>query len=70
MPCYDSRSEPSYVRAEAKREFQADLNKLTRLLCEVMTVIDEADMELNVNPSDELYEWWKEHKKLDKAREG
>ena len=41
MPCYDSRNEPDYVRAEAKLEFQADLDKLTRLLCEAMKLIDE-----------------------------
>jgi hypothetical protein len=75
MPCYDDRNEPDNVRAEAKKEFQADLDKLTRLLCCAMKILD-----LEFNPGGyvgtwgdegdgrELYEWWKEHQKRDKER--
>ena len=66
MPCYDGRDSPSYVHAEAKKEFQADLDKLTRLLCEAMPyVMKEITM---TKPSTELLDWWIGHQKLDKRR--
>ena len=65
MPCYDSRSEPSYVIAEAKKEFQAELDKMTNWLCMLLTDLET----LNMNVKDkELQKWWEEHKKLDKKR--
>lgn len=65
MPCYDSRNEPSYVRAEAKKEFQEDLNNLTRLLCEACKIIFYRRSQA---PSDELRKWHEDHLKVDKAR--
>ena len=65
MPCYDSRDEPDFVRREAKKEFQQDLDILTRLLCEAMGYLDTRNIG---DGSDELRSWWKEHKKLDRER--
>lgn len=62
MPCYDSRTEPDYVRAETKKEFQADLDKLTRMLCEAIEYVDDHVM------SKELLAWSQEHRRLDTMR--
>lgn len=67
MPCYDSRSSPDNVRAEAKKEFQADLDKLTRLLCEATRIIHRTqNMSL---ASEELFKWHLGHLSLDVERE-
>lgn len=73
MSCYDDRNEPDNVRKEAKKEFQADLDKLTRMLCEAMRIIegfcyDPPPVHLKDAVSPELFAWWQEHKKLDARR--
>lgn len=73
MPCSDNRDDGfNYTKAMAKMEFQADLDKLTRMLCEAMGFIDyvlEDDKYVEqFNPSKELVQWWKEHQELDKKR--
>jgi len=72
MPCYDDR-EPTY-REEiklARLEFEfANLqkrnDKLARLLCEICNKIE--DSAVDVKFSNELAQWWEEHKELDRAR--
>lgn len=62
MPCYDSRSDPEYIRSE----FKADIDKLTRLLCEACTML-ELGTDLKEGSS-ELRKWWEEHAKWDEQR--
>ena len=66
MPCYDSRSDSNYVRAEAKKEFQADLDKLTRMLCDMCKSTEKRDFPM---PTVEIERWWTEHQMLDQMRE-
>lgn len=71
MPCYDPQSESDYARADAKREFQAGLDTLTRLLCEAMHVIDGAEDtsgEAIYGCSAELHAWWKIHRTAEARR--
>ena len=60
-PCYDDRDTGDYARAEAK----VVIDKLTRMLCEVIRsgVVNA----MRQNP--EIEEWWEEHKNMDAARE-
>jgi len=62
MPCYDDRDSPSNVRAES----QAQIDKLTRLLCEACLTI--TNVENKAICSVELREWWANHQKIDKKR--
>ena len=66
MPCYDDRNSPSNVAAETRKESQAHIDKLTRLLCEANKWMD-LHM-LNKHRSKELADWWENHQKVDKAR--
>lgn len=74
MPCYDSRNEPDEVRRETKKEFQAELDDLTALLCEANQLIDDRDAigydsSLHATSrSRRLAAWWREHQKLDRRR--
>lgn len=58
MPCYDSRNDASYLN----RELQDKCNRLTRLLCEVMS--DNS----NIVASVELQIWWRKHQEIDRQR--
>lgn len=41
MPCHDSRDDGfNYTKAMAKMEFQADLDKLTRMLCNLLKNVE------------------------------
>lgn len=74
MPCrYDptpdeiaaskaARLEKERLEKENQRKLQRELDRATRLLCEVMR---SYDLE---NPSAELQKWWQEHEKKDAAR--
>lgn len=65
MPCYDERSEPRYVRAEAEREWVHN-SPVAELLCEAMKVIEVQ----RVRPmlSLKLEKWWKDHQKRDRNK--
>jgi hypothetical protein len=67
MPCYDSRSSPSYVRKEAREEFKKDLDNLTKWLCGILGVLEQSPVPFKIQDP-ELAEWWEEHKKLDEKR--
>lgn len=58
MPCYDSRD--SYE--SRSRELQDKCNRLTRLLCEVLTQNE------NIVASRDLQSWWTAHQVLDRQR--
>lgn len=71
MPCYDVRDEPAYVA----REYQQKVDKLTRLLCEACTVLEDKCSAASVNypelkdhVSDELGQWWDAHQEMDRKR--
>lgn len=65
MPCYDSRNEPDYVRAEARREFRHN-SDVAEMLCWLMVKI-QAQEPITEIPI-ELATWWIEHKARDEAR--
>jgi len=62
MPCYDSRNEPAYVTAEAKREFRHN-SDVAEMLCWVMVQIERGEPITEIPV--ELAGWWIEHKKRD-----
>lgn len=62
MPCYDSRSEPEYVLAEARKKWMHN-SPVAEMLCSVMKEI-EAERLLEIVPP-EVRAWWEEHKKRD-----
>jgi hypothetical protein len=70
MPCYDSRSSTDYIETETRKESQAYVDKLTRMLCEAMKAVDRfsADASRRATLSYELNEWWKQHKAVDAKR--
>lgn len=67
MPC---RDQEDYCHDWQEQE--AKIDKLTRMLCEVMTEIEEKPghtvCDLNVPRSNKLQNWWKAHKKSDAVR--
>ena len=65
MPCsYYTAEESARIEYEEKQKIKAELDKTTRLLCEVLSGMEEWP----VDPSPELQDWWKNHKEMDKAR--
>lgn len=84
MPCQDYRDNvPVNFRDTAEyRELKKRLDKVTRLLCTVLTdwMADEKRMEADseavvshlpgkIANNKELQEWWTEHQKSDRERE-
>ena len=66
MPC---RYDPSPAEIRAEQQAIGDrFDKLTRMLCEAMGVIDGHGVGSDVELSEELTEWWKEHKTFDEIR--
>lgn len=55
-------AERKKLEREKQQRMKRDLDKATRLLCEVMRTYDLED------PPKELLEWWEKHKKMDAAR--
>ncbi len=72
MPCtYYTPEEISRQNYEESQKLKAELDKTTRLLCEVMTNVEswnEGNPPDIMEPSVELQAWWAEHKKMDEAR--
>lgn len=84
MPCSyeESAEEIAAGQKAAKRKliqpYKKELDKVTRLLCSVMTALDEAQEDENCTTSEDVFNiignmpsvqvWWKEHKKCDKIR--
>ena len=69
MPCYDSRNEREYVETEPRKESQAYIDKLTRLLCEANKLLDGMRGD-SPERSVELDTWWREHQIVDRKRRG
>ena len=69
MPCIDGRE--GTLTSISKEE----LNKLTRMLCEAMNIVEKYFEESGFflrkgDVSDELFKWWRQHKTSDKKRKG
>lgn len=60
MPCYDSRSHDNPV-------LQAEMNRLTRMLCYATRKLHEARPE-DIYSNQELWEWFEQHKEEDERR--
>lgn len=66
MPCtYYTPEETSRQNYEESQRLKTELDKVTRLLCELM---HEVEHEYHPNITLELEEWWADHKEKDKAR--
>lgn len=66
MPCtYYTPEEEARIEHQEKQKLKAELDKVTRLLCEVMT---EVENEYHPQFSKEIKDWWKDHQEKDKAR--
>lgn len=69
MPCYDARDDDSRVIIQ---ENTAELDKLTRLLCGVMTQLDKLDLSHRLDYRNRnisgLKTWWSQHQALDEKR--
>jgi hypothetical protein len=61
MPCYDPRVD------EDNRENRVKVQKLTRLLCESMKLHESCGTSRS-NFSQELWDWWRDHQKVDEKR--
>lgn len=61
MPCYDSRSDPSYVRYEARKEFRHN-SDVAEMLCRLCKVVDPLLLD------HETHQWWVEHQTRDAAK--
>lgn len=59
MPCYDPEHNTS--------AYAEKIDKLTRMLCEAMRIVEGHEHRLKC--STELRDWWDNHKKQDAARE-
>lgn len=72
MPCYepDAKDLAAWAREEKLRtQYEERLNKLTRLMCEIMHDYEYAQRRgVFPKPSQELATWWEQHKKFDKKR--
>ena len=69
MPCSDTIAYARIMQEKSDRAIKEELDKLTRLLCEATSFMSRTDggTELAGNRvSDELKQWYKEHRKLDK----
>ena len=67
MPCFD------HQQAEEDRNCRKRCDELARLLCEAMQIVEgsnDTGGRAIQGASKELREWWREHKKFDKARKG
>lgn len=71
MPCYDSRDDPSYVRAETEHEIRRDCrhnSDVAELLCWLLKNSPAARNE-HCRNNPKLAKWWAEHQARDKAKE-
>jgi hypothetical protein len=61
VPCYDSRNEPAYVRAEARKEWRHN-SDVAQMLC---TILKECRPETIATLPEEIQQWWAEHQARD-----
>lgn len=71
MPCRDDGPTPEElvhsrkVNGQFLAEQQEKRDKLTRMLCEAMSLLDDSNVDAW---SEELFNWWTEHKEADRRR--
>jgi len=76
MPCqyYESPEEIAAAKKAANKKltqpYKKELDLVTHLLCEVMTVLEKNNVivPLNIDQISGLQPWWKEHKERDERR--
>ena len=78
MPCYgpggpthvgDEETVISYDELRYLRRMKNEMDKVTRLLCGVMTFLEDNDiLDEVIADNPELEKWWEEHKALDRKR--
>lgn len=73
MPCYDSRDHRPYLKDPEELEaIQKELDERTRMLCEVLTLVERWHPtyveDFKGNLSRPTLKWWKEHKEFDNKR--
>lgn len=63
MPCtYYTEAERDAMASKAIRDQAVKIDKLTRFLCETLVQWENGGQ---VDPSEELFEWWEDHKRHD-----
>jgi len=66
MPC---ASDTRYDEGALYREAQAELDKVTRLLCALLNRIEDEPETMDlIYKNTELYQWWKAHEEADYKR--
>lgn len=84
MPCHDPRADEDLALLAKIREglddyhkaqirfYQDKVDKLTSMLCQCLQMMDTIRPDLNMGDaaflSDEIRDWWQEHKKWDRER--
>ena len=69
MPCYDSRSDPSYVREEAVAEARKSFlhnSPVAELLCYVLTNTVPSKRAPLLAANSKLAHWWADHQERDR----
>ena len=73
MPCsYYLPGEEAQIARDQHRKVREELDRVTRLLCAVMTEFGEPDTYRDLALAEdipELGQWWKEHQEMDRQRE-
>ena len=69
MPCNLSGWEIAALNAQDMMQLKAEIEKLTRLLCEAMKLLKSPYVTTSDDYSPELNAWWSQHKINDTQRE-
>lgn len=72
MPCYGPDGPPNIRSDRAEAELarvRKQMNIATRAACEALRYLEESEGINRKALSDEVLDWWYDHKKLDRSRE-
>lgn len=71
MPCLSYETEWFHSnprRSHTETVLKTECDKLARIACKAMTLLEQLDPELKSFKDTESRKWWADHKKADKAR--
>lgn len=71
MPCISYETEwfhQSRSRSHTETVLKNECDRLARIACKAMTLLEQLDPELKSFKDTESRKWWADHKKADKAR--
>ena len=71
MPCMSYETEWFHSnprRTHTETALKTECDKLARIACKAMTLLEQLDPELKSFKDTESRKWWADHKKADKAR--